>query len=59
MVDAATAQFVAHDAREGADGGFGDIGDPEKLGMDLVACAHAADEGDALRGAFYGDQDLG
>lgn len=47
LPDAAAAQLVAHNARERAKRGLIDVADLEGGGVQLVACAHAADDGGA------------
>ncbi len=45
MDHAAGAQLFAHDACQGAAGGFGKIGNPETGGIQLVSGTHCADDG--------------
>ena len=47
MADTPLAQFLSHDPGQGTYAGFGDVRHPEGGGIQLVAGAHGADDGDA------------
>ena len=47
VVDIPRPQFLAHDPRQGAAGGFGDVGDGQQLRLQFVAGAQGRQNGDA------------
>ena len=49
MLDAAAAQLFAHDARQRAALGLGDICDAKLLRMKLVSSSHSTHNGDVQR----------